>query len=294
MPYTIKDDLCVECGACFAACPDRAIIQKRGQYVVTPLCSDCGICRSNCPMDAIGKGKTKADFNNRRVDEALKEKLSLNRHIVAMKYVNTKPKEVPREEGPHFWCAICGDIFEGDGKPVYFTAPASVCGGSMMIGIGTLKSNKEEFNMVMDALIIGEGKLMATHDLLSKANLEFPRFPKIHKGVIIGPLDQVEQPDIVMFPVDPHQMCIISTAYSFDTGQVVNGYASGAMCIMAVPFPLVEKKPVFTIGDWGGRTRSRLNDNEMLACLPYSQVPGLLKNMERTLYAGPDKGREVL
>jgi hypothetical protein len=46
-------------------------------------------------MDAIGKGKIKAEFNNKILDKALKDKLSLKRHIVAMKYADKVPEGVP-------------------------------------------------------------------------------------------------------------------------------------------------------------------------------------------------------
>jgi len=92
-------------------------------------------------------------------------------------------------------------------------------------------------------------------------------------------------PDMVLFPVNGRQMCMISTAYAFDTGEIIMGYAGSAACLMTVPIPLVENRPVFAIGHHGGRTNMRLNDEEFLACFPYRLVPGLVKNMERTVYA---------
>jgi len=74
--------------------------------------------------------------------------------------------------------------------------------------------------------------------------------------VIIGALEQIEMPDLILFPVNVHQMTVISTAYAFETGNVISGYSGAPMCIQTIPIPLVENKPVFTTGDWGGRTRS--------------------------------------
>jgi uncharacterized protein (DUF169 family) len=47
----------------------------------------------------------------------------------------------------------------------------------------------------------------------------------------------------------------------------------------------VENKPVFVIGDYGGRNNMRLKNEEFLVCFPYKLVPGLVKNMERTVFA---------
>lgn len=95
MPFAIDQNLCVSCGSCFGNCPNRAFIRKGEACFVTEMCSDCGVCTYYCPMDAIGKGKIKAEFNNKILDKALKDKLSLKRHIVAMKYADKVPEGVP-------------------------------------------------------------------------------------------------------------------------------------------------------------------------------------------------------
>ena len=125
MPFIIDQNLCVACGACFSNCPNRAIIKRGDHYLVTQLCSDSGPCINLCPMEAIGQGETKADFNNKKIDKALKEIFSLKKGIVAMKYVDKPPQGVTVEDGPHFWCAICGDIFDGKGEPLFFTGSAA-------------------------------------------------------------------------------------------------------------------------------------------------------------------------
>lgn len=285
MPFTIDQNLCVGCGACYGNCPNRAIIRRGAVCTVTEMCSDCGVCIHNCPMGAIGPGKRKAEFDNKKIDKALKKKLSLQRNIVAMKFADKAPAGVPVEEGPHFWCGICGDIFEGTIGSVFFTAKASTCGGSTMIGIGSNKATKEDFDTVLNSIVIGEGKLYATMDLMSKSRVEYPVFPKAYKGMVLGSLEQIDRPDMILFLVNAHQMCIVATAFAFDTGEIINGYAGSPACLMTVPIPFLRNKPVFSVGDWGGRTRSRLNDEEILACFPYRLVPGLVKNIDRTIYA---------
>lgn len=285
MSFTINQNLCVACGACFGNCTNRAIIRRGDVYFVTEMCSDCGACVSNCPVGAIRKGEIKAELDNKKLDKALKEKLSLKRNIVAMKFADRAPEDVPVEEGPHFWCAICGDIFQGNGSPVFFTSKASTCGGSTMIGIGSNKASKEEFDTVINSIVIGEGKLYATRDLMSKGRDSYPLFPNTYGGVVLGSLEHVSMPDLILFPINAHQMCVVSTAYAFDTGEIINGYAGSPTCLMTVPIPFLRNKPVFTTGDWGGRTRSRMEDDEILASFPYRLVPGLVKNLDRTIYA---------
>ena len=52
MAYVIGDD-CVACGACADACPNEAISEGDGIYVIdAEACIDCGACADNCPVDA--------------------------------------------------------------------------------------------------------------------------------------------------------------------------------------------------------------------------------------------------
>ena len=131
MPFMIDQNLCAACGSCIGNCPNRAIIRRGEGVFITDMCCDCGVCARYCTTGAAGMGKTKTELDHAKLDRALKGKLSLQRNIVAMKYADEVPKDVVVEEGPTFWCSMCGDIFEGTtGTPVFFTAKASTCGGS--------------------------------------------------------------------------------------------------------------------------------------------------------------------
>jgi uncharacterized protein (DUF169 family) len=236
-------------------------------------------------MEAIGKGKVKTEFDNKKLDRALKKKLDLTKQIAAMKYADKAPQGIPVEKGPHFWCGICGEIFDGEGRPVFFTARASSCGGCANIGIGPTKATRQEFDAAIHAQVVGEGNLYASKDVMPKNRSLFPLYAKVYAGVIVGPLQQVSRPDVILLPVSGHQMAIISTAYAFDSGELIMGYAGKAMCLMTVATPLMSNRPVFSTGDHGGRTFMRLQHGEMVVSFPYRLVPGLVKNMDRTIYA---------
>ena len=52
MTYKITSD-CISCAACEAECPEHAISEGDGQYVIDPeLCQDCGSCAEVCPTGA--------------------------------------------------------------------------------------------------------------------------------------------------------------------------------------------------------------------------------------------------
>ena len=52
MSYVITDD-CIQCGACEPECPESAIAEVNGLYVVdASKCQDCGSCADVCPTGA--------------------------------------------------------------------------------------------------------------------------------------------------------------------------------------------------------------------------------------------------
>jgi uncharacterized protein (DUF169 family) len=238
-----------------------------------------------CPVGAIGRGSTDAVLDEKILAACLKDKLGLARALAAMKFFDKAPADIPAEEGPQFWCAICGDIFEGKGSPLFFTAAASMCGGSANMGLGAKRVTRDEFDAALEASVVGHGNLYASREPMTKNRDFFPRFSHIFKGMVIGSFEEIDRPDLVLFPVTPAQLAAISTAFAFDTGEIITGFAGKSTCLMTIPSTLFHNRPVFTAGDHGGRTFMRLRDEELLVCFPFSLIPGLVKNLDKTVYA---------
>ena len=56
MSYRITEE-CVACGACQAECPDEAISEEEGRFVIDPeRCGECGTCAEVCPVGACVPG----------------------------------------------------------------------------------------------------------------------------------------------------------------------------------------------------------------------------------------------
>jgi len=248
------------------------------------MCCDCGICTHYCGMAAISMGTSKAELNNRKLNRALKEKLTLTKDIAAMKFADTVPEGVVAEDGLNFWCHICGDIFEGQGSPIYFTAKNSTCGGSLALGLGARSIDRDSFNAMVE-ITTGQGGYYASQELFTKGRSSFPLFPRVYGGLVLGALSQMKLPDMVLFPVNGKQLCMLSTAYAFDTGEIMSGNAGAGTCLGMVTIPFLENKPVFSCGDHGGRMHMRLKDEEILICIPYRLVPGIVKNLDKTIFA---------
>ncbi|MBM4310212.1 MAG: hypothetical protein FJ119_04600 [Deltaproteobacteria bacterium] len=285
MPFIIDTELCARCGSCIGNCPNRAIVRRGDLVCITGMCCDCSVCLRYCPVGAIAPGPVKAERDSARLCALLKEKLGLTRGVAAMKFSERPPENIPLEAGPQFWCAMCGDIFDGQASPLVFTAHASMCGGCANMGLGAKRVAREEFDAAIEASVVGEGNLYASRESMTKNRDIFPQFRRVHRAMIIGALEAIDAPDIVLFPATPGQLTIVSTALAYETGEVITGYAGKSTCLMSIPVMLEAKRPVFTAADHGGRMFMRLKPEELLIGLPFSLLPGLVANFDRTVFA---------
>ena len=54
MTHVIIADDCLLCGACEPECPEEAISEADGYFIIdAELCQDCGTCIDVCPNEAI-------------------------------------------------------------------------------------------------------------------------------------------------------------------------------------------------------------------------------------------------
>jgi uncharacterized protein (DUF169 family)/NAD-dependent dihydropyrimidine dehydrogenase PreA subunit len=284
MPLQIDQNQCVNCGSCIGNCPNRAIIRRGSEVIITDMCCDCGICVQFCALRVIGKGSAKAQLNHKKLDEALKDRLSLKKDIVAMRFADVPPDGMDLEDGLNFWCHICGDIFDGNGSPQFFTAANSVCGGSTALGLGARSTKRDDVVMLFD-IMTGEGGYHTTNDLFTKSLPLYPNFPRVYGGVVMSSFSDMSMPDIIILPVNGKQMSMVATAYAYETGESIPGDAGGGTCLETVAKPFIENIPVFTCGDHGGRVHMRLEDTEILVSLPFKLVPGVVKNLNKTVFA---------
>ena len=285
MPFIINPEKCAVCGTCIGNCPNRAIVRRGDNVYITVMCCDCGLCVKHCGMNASEPGKEKAEFDVKKLDAALKKSLSLKKNIVAVKYADKAPDGILKEEGLSFWCHACGDVFKKDVEPLFFTAKNSTCAGSSSLGLGTRETTKEDYNMMIESMVVGDGGYFASKELLTIGRKDFPKYNKVHAGMVIGSLDKVKMPDVVLIPVNGKQMCMLSTAYSFDTGEIFDGKAGGGTCLGTIPISFLENRPVFSCGDYGGRFHMRLDDEEIMAAFPFKLLSGLVRNLRRTVFS---------
>ena len=104
-------------------------------------------------------------------------------------------------------------------------------------------SDSEMAETAIQAGVTGEGNLFATKDEMSKARSYFPRYPRVSGGMILPSLEEMSAPDLIIFPANGYQMCMISTAYTYDTGEIITGYVGSATCMMTVALLYLRTDP---------------------------------------------------
>jgi len=285
MPFIIDEEKCTACGTCIGNCPNRAIVRRGEKVFVTSMCCDCGHCTAYCGMRAIGPGPQKAQQDVEKLNAAIRKSLGLKKNIAAVKYADRRPKGATPVAGLSFWCYECGAVFDGKTGPVFFTAQNSTCAGAANLGLGTRETGREAYDVIIETMVVGDGGYYAAKELLTLGRKNFPTFNKTYKGMIIGPLDRTEQPDVILLPVNGKQLCMLSTAYSFETGEMVEGKIGGGTCLATIPVAFLENRPVFSCGDYGGRRHMGLADQELIAAFPFRLVPGLVRNLKRTVFS---------
>ena len=217
---------------------------------------------------------------NQEYAKRLKELGGYKRKIVAFKLCG----EVPKSAGPYgddvsFHCAIAAEIWEEGRKPFYISNKNILCGGAVYSGLGNRRITKEEFDGGMSQTI-GTGRGYATRENFRRVNQQIPHQFIHHKYQVIGALEDVEDPDVVMVVADAYRVMRLCKAYTWKTGELVQGLSGTAWCTSIFPQVYRTKTMAFTMGDEQSRCLMNLDPCEMYCLIHYELLPLILENLE--------------
>jgi len=219
---------------------------------------------------------------NREIANALMEKEKYERQFLAFKLYDEVPKDVPfYGDDMSMLCAITAEAWTKE-EPFYITKENCVCGGSLYGGIGIRKSPPEEREAGM-SILFGEGAPYGSKEVLMKVGQQIKKHLKHHKYLVIGTLDKIEEPDLVQVVGNANQIYKLTKAFTWETGEVVQGLSGTSWCAMALPGPYRTNKPTFTLGDHGGRSLMGIKDYELFFVAPFSLLPMIVRNLDKSL-----------
>ncbi len=218
---------------------------------------------------------------NQEYAQRMKELEGYERDIIAIKLCDEVPDGVDfYGDDISFECAIFAEAWEDGKKPFYISTKNILCGGGVYSGLGSVKRTKEEFNMGMEGTAIGEKCAYSTRQVFRRVNQQIPHFFKHRKFLIIGKLQDVEDPDIVMIVTDANRVMRLCKVYTWKTGELVTGIAGTAWCANSIPLVYRTKTMTFNMGDPPSRVMMQLEPGEMYCFIHYDLFPLIVENME--------------
>jgi uncharacterized protein (DUF169 family) len=217
---------------------------------------------------------------NQEYAKRLKELGGYERKIIAFKLCDEVPKSAePYGDDVSFHCAIAAEIWEEGRNPFYISNKNILCGGAVYSGLGNRRITKEEFDGGMSQTI-GIGRGYATRENFRRVNQQIPHQFIHHKYQVIGALEDVEDPDVVLIVADAYRIMRLCKAYTWKTGELVQGLSGTAWCTSIFPQVYRTKTMAFTMGDEQSRILMNLEPSEMYCMIHYDLLPLIIENLE--------------
>jgi uncharacterized protein (DUF169 family) len=115
---------------------------------------------------------------------------------------------------------------------------------------------------------------------MRRVNQQILHHFKHHKYLVIGSLENVECPDLVMIITDAHRVMRLCKAYTWKTGELVHGLQGTAWCNQALPGPFRTKTMTHSLGDPPSRKFMNLKAGEMYCTIHYDLLPLVVENLK--------------
>jgi len=200
------------------------------------------------------------------------------RKVIAFKDCDEVPENAePYGDDISFHCAITAEVWEEGRKPFYITNKNILCGGAVYSGLGNRRIEKEEFDLGMSQTI-GVKKGYATREQFRRVNQQIPHHFVHHKYQLIGALEDVEDPDVVMVVASAHKIMRLCKAYTWKTGELVHGLSGSSWCLCSFPHVYKTKTMSFATGDEQSRILMKLDEGELSLMIHYDVLSIVLEN----------------
>ena len=204
--------------------------------------------------------------------------MGYQRQVIAFKICNDIPPGAEDYgDAMSFMCAITAEVWEKGRKPFCITSKNSLCGGPVYAGIGSRKIEKEEFDGGMSQTI-GAGRGYETRAQFRRVNQQVPHVFLPHAYLLIGVLEDIESPDMVMVVTEAYRIMRLCKAYTWKTGELVQGLSGSAWCTCSFPHVYKTKTMSFTTGDEQSRILMGMAEGELCALIHWGILPIIMEN----------------
>ena len=163
----------------------------------------------------------------------LQETEGYKRKILGIKRSDTMPEGVKSYDGMTFLCYEATASMDRDGLTC-ITRNNVVCGGAVYCGIGSRRLSKPDFDQGLE-MVVGENRAYSTKTTMRRVNQQIAHFDEKHKYLIMGKLEEMPDPEVVMIITDPQRVMRLCKAYTWKTGELVHALGGTNWCGMSFP-----------------------------------------------------------
>jgi uncharacterized protein (DUF169 family) len=217
--------------------------------------------------------------------KTLKEDLKVKKESIGIKAVKQAPSGIVPYEGQALpgMCALLGEVLK-EGFVRYVIKENMGCFESLT-ATGTCENlsrdkyleymieQNQNYPMHKDA-----ATLVSYYDKVDR----FFEHPHIDgSGIVVGPLAGVDDPDLVLLFVTPHQSDILTRTIGY-LGDFTHGFGGLGGCIFNIRYSFVTRRPTFSTSDTAWRMFAGLDESELTYTLPYAKLQEIAPHIKST------------
>ena len=102
-----------------------------------------------------------------------------------------------------------------------------------------------------------------------------------YQGLVVGPLAKVDDPDLVLLFVTPHQADILVRILAYH-GDYSRGFGGMGGCIFNIRYSFMTGDTCFSTSDTAWRMFAGLGEDELTYTFPYQKLLGIADRIKLT------------
>ncbi|MCX8044175.1 MAG: DUF169 domain-containing protein [Desulfobacterota bacterium] len=208
------------------------------------------------------------------IEQMLLEYLGIQKPLIALKPLKEIPATIPPYKGTAYpgLCAQIGEILK-EGTTFYITRENNVCYEGL-IATGVCDLSRDEYREALEQFIdtCPYHKDMDTAMAFYEENIRVIPVPEVTNAcLVVGPLANVEAPDLVIVFCTPLQADIFVRAQAY-IGNLTRGFGGLGGCIYNIRYAYVTRQQTFSTSDFPWRVFVGLSPDELTVTIPYERL----------------------
>lgn len=218
------------------------------------------------------------------IEKSLKEDLGIKKELVALKPLKNIPSDIPHYEGIAYpgLCAQVGEVLK-NGTTFYTTRDNHQCYEGL-IATGVCEVSRKEYREAVESFIdeFPYHKDVETAMSFYETCINEIGLPPVENScLVVGPLSQVDDPELVLIFCTPKQADILIRIQAY-LGDLFKGYGGSGGCIFTVRQAFKTREPSFSTSDLSWRMFVGLNENELTVTYPYEKLVEIAPHIKST------------